>query len=100
MQAHCEICERTDSPGNPLTGLNELEAEHGGTPEAFFLCQNCLSRREVASWPLRGPRGERVYDALEHHTDVLHPRFTYLSDSRRIHLVRLRPQWVHDRIFA
>jgi len=100
MANHCEICEKTGSPGNPLIGLKELEAEHGGTPESFYLCQDCMQQREVASWPLRGPRAERVQNALERHADALHPRFTYLSDARRIHLLRLRPQWVHERLLA
>lgn len=100
MQAHCEICDRSNAAGNPLVGLNEWDAEHGGNPEAFFLCRDCLSRREVASWAISAPQGERIQGALEHHSDVLHPRFTYLSDAKRIHLVRLRPQWVHERILA
>lgn len=101
MQATCATCHATGDVGDQLHELTEVGA---GTPEGartIHLCEDCLDRRETGHWSLAGAEGQRLYEALHSEPHAPRERYSYLVEpDQRLHLVRLRPDWLHQHAEA
>ena len=97
MDGNCAICGESPTNSNPLRHLVELRSRPADDMREIVLCADCTRRREVRSWSTVGPRGQVLETALESHPDSSAKRFSYLEDEQRIHLLRLRPDWVGNR---
>lgn len=94
-QAICETCGATGTIGEGIRTLNELGVGPGHQAHAIHLCEDCLERKDTRSWELTDALGRRLYETLEAQTEAPARRYSYLLEpGERIHLVRLRPDWV------
>lgn len=92
---NCETCGATGQIGDGIHKLAGLGFGPGQDDRAIHLCDGCLERRETDAWPLSGPDGQRLYEALQDKTQAPSRRYSYLLEpDENIHLVRLRPDWV------
>lgn len=95
--AVCAACGARSTRGGRVRRLNELGFGLENERKAIHLCQDCLHRRTERQWTLEDDDGRRVYDALHGDPNGTRQRYSYfLEEDDRIHLLRLRPEWVDE----
>lgn len=101
MHATCATCHATGDVGDELHELTEVGGEGPSDARTIHLCEDCLDRRETSQWPLAGEAGQRLYEALDSQPHAPRERYSYLLEpDQRLHLVRLRPDWVQQHAEA
>lgn len=92
--ATCAACGTEGTLGRAVRFLSTP----GGSDEpdeALHLCEGCLSKRSAKTWHSDGSQGAQIKEELDGPTSGPRDRYSYLEEpGQRIHLMRLRPDWV------
>lgn len=94
MDNECAICGSEGTKTNKIRSYSEVRQNPDGFHDEIRLCESCVKTREVASWSVKTDPGRRLHGELDLQMETPGGRYTYLDDDRRLHLLRLRTNWV------